>query len=271
VESPAPIDRSISAIRGGDPVLKISGLNLSFGGVHALGGVDLEVYPDELLALIGPNGAGKTSLLNCISGFYRPNSGTISFLDQKLVGLPAHQVARRGIARTFQGTHLFSGMTVLDNIMIGRYHHMRGNLLQSFFYYPWAHREEIKHREAAEDVIDLLEIESIRHQLVGELGYGVRKQVDLGRALAMEPALLLMDEPMAGMNSEEKEDLARFILDVREARHIPVVLVEHDMRVVMDLADRVVVLNFGQKIAEGTPEEIQRHPAVIKAYFGESQ
>ena len=189
--------------------------------------------------------------------------------DSDIRALPVHRIAQMGLARTFQGTHIFSGMTVVENLMVGRHIHMHSSLAQAFVYFGAAQREEIEHREKVEEIIELLEIESIRHQPVGSLGYGLRKRVDLGRALAQDPKILLMDEPMAGMNSEEKEDMARFILDVREAARIPVVLVEHDMGVVMDLADRIAVLDFGAKIAEGTPQQMQRDPAVLKAYLGE--
>jgi len=248
--------------------IRAEDVTLRFGGVTALQDIALDVGHDELVALIGPNGAGKSSLLNVLSGFYKPQSGRIRFLDDDITRRPVHEIARAGLARTFQGTHLLAHMSVLDNILVGRYGHQKTGLAAAFAYYPFAHREELAHRQVAEDIISFLEIEHVRHQPVGTLGYGMRKRVDLGRALAMEPRVLLLDEPMAGMNTEEKEDLARFILDVRESRRIPVVLVEHDMGVVMDVADRVVVLNFGRKIAEGTPEEVQRNADVISAYLG---
>jgi branched-chain amino acid transport system ATP-binding protein len=250
------------------PVYVASNITLQFGGVTALSALSIEVRPNELLAVIGPNGAGKTSLFNTLSGFYKPQAGSLNLFGQDVTGLAPHKLARLGVARTFQAAHIFSGMSVIENILVGRYCHMKANILQAFAYFPWTHREEILQREIAEDIIEFLEIEPIRHEIVGTLGYGLRKRVDLGRALAMEPKILLMDEPMAGMNLEEKEDIARFILDLREAKQLPIVLVEHDMSIVMDLADRITVLDFGQKIAEGTPGEVRHDPAVVAAYLG---
>lgn len=253
----------------GDPLLKVEDLSLTFGNVNALNNVSLNVRDDEVFAIIGPNGAGKTCLLNCLSGFYHPQKGTIHFEGRDISKVPSHKRAALGIGRTFQGIQLFLGMSTLDNIMAGRHIHMKTNFLHGSFYWFWADREENEHRRVAEEIIDFLEMEPIRDTVVGALGYGLRKLVDLGRALAMEPKILIMDEPMAGMNVEEKEDMARFILDIQEARKIPIVLVEHDMEVVMDISNRVAVLEWGFIIAEGTPDEIKGNPRVIKAYLGE--
>ncbi len=264
-----------SRLKPGETQLQVQNVHLSFGGVAALTGVTLEVKQSEIFAIIGPNGAGKTSLLNSISGLYKPQSGHIIFHDgrgsHELIGMKPHKIARLGIARSFQNIELFRHMTVLDNLLAGCHVHMKSNLLSAMIYWGPAQREQIAFREFVEDIIDLLEIESIRNKKVGTLAYGLQKRVELGRALAMKPAILLLDEPMAGMNSEEKEDMARFILDVNEEHGVTIVLIEHDMGVVMDISDRVAVLNFGQKIAEGTPDEIRKNPLVVQAYLGEEQ
>ncbi|MBM3118018.1 MAG: ABC transporter ATP-binding protein [Chloroflexi bacterium] len=249
--------------------LKVENIGLYFGQLRALDGVDVEVIGTEILAIIGPNGAGKSCLLNCINGFYRPQQGNIFFEGKNITRLAPHKIAELGISRTFQNIELYTGLTVLDNIMAARHVRMKQGALAGAIYFGPAYREEIEHRKVVEDIIDFLEMEPIRKKVVGLLPYGMRKRVELGRALALEPKLLLLDEPMAGMNIDEKEDMARFIIDTIELRRIPIVLIEHDMEVVMDIADRVVVLDFGHKIAEGSPDEIKVNPAVIKAYLGE--
>jgi branched-chain amino acid transport system ATP-binding protein len=248
--------------------IKMEHISLRFRGVEALRDVSLSVKEQEILAVIGPNGAGKTCILNSINGFYHPYSGVISYEGRDITNLRPDKIARLGIARTFQNIQLFNGLSTVDNLMAGRHIKMRQNWLQGAFYFGPAVEEEVKNRAIVEDIIDFLELEAIRTEVVGAIPYGLRKRVDLGRALAQEPKVLLMDEPMAGMNAEEKEDIARFVIDVFELKKIPVVLVEHDMGVVMDIADRIVVLNFGQLIAEGTPDEIKSNPQVIQAYLG---
>jgi branched-chain amino acid transport system ATP-binding protein len=249
--------------------LNINDLTLRFGGINALTGVNIQVSEREILAIIGPNGAGKTCILNCINGFYRPQSGSIYFQGQNITHLPAHLIAKLGIARTFQNIELYSGMTVVDNLMAARHIHYKTFWMADFLYFGWTRREEVEHRAVVEGIIDLLEMEKIRKSVVGMLSHGLRKRVELGRALALEPNILLLDEPMAGMNVQEKEDMARFILDTFELKQIPVVLVEHDMGVVMDIVDRIYVLDFGKIIEEGVPEQIKNNPDVIKAYLGE--
>jgi len=253
---------------GNGIILEVHNLMLTFGVVQALDEVSLEVREHEILAIIGPNGAGKTSLLNCVNGFYRPSEGDIRFQGKDITRLPPHHIAQLGISRTFQNIQLYTGLTALDNIMAGRHLFFRRGMAACALFFGWARREEIEHRRVVEEILDFLEIKPIRKTAVGALPYGLRKRVDLGRALALQPKLLLLDEPMAGMNREEKEDMARFILDIYEEKGTPMVLIEHDMGLVMDIADRVVVLDFGRKIAEGTPEEIRKNEKVIKAYLG---
>ncbi len=249
-------------------VLRAERLGLRFGAVVALKEMSLDVYGGEIVSVIGPNGAGKSSLLNCLSGFYRPQLGTVTFLGRDITRLPPHRRARAGLGRTFQGIQTYPSMTVRENILTGLHVHMRTGLLDGFLHWPRSAVEESRFTHRAEEIIEFLELEELRDARVGELSYGLRKRTDLGRALAIEPRILIMDEPMAGMNTEEKADLARFILDIRDARDIPVVLVEHDMEVVMDLSDRVVVMDWGTKIVEGPPAVVRTDERVIAAYLG---
>ena len=252
----------------GDVILDARHIGLRFGGVQALTDISFDVREHEVRAIIGPNGAGKSSLLNCINGVYSPQQGEIAFRGRTFGHLSSRQVAEMGIARTFQNLALFKGMSVLDNIMTGRNLKMRANLFQQALRWGAAEREEVAQREAVERIIDFLEIQAWRKTPVGRLPYGLQKRVDLGRALAMEPSVLLLDEPMAGMNVEEKQDMSRFILDVNAEYGTTVVLIEHDMSVVMDISDRVVVLDYGKKIGDGAPDEVRSNPDVISAYLG---
>ncbi len=254
----------------GDTLLKVEGVNLSFGGVKALSDVGFEIREHEILAIIGPNGAGKSSMLNVINGFYHPQEGTITYKGETRKQMKPHAAAKTGIARTFQNIALFRGMSTLDNIMTGRLLKMRRNFLWQALYWGPARNEELAHRASVEQIIDFLEIQSIRRTPVGRLPYGLQKRVELGRALAAEPDLLLLDEPMAGMNVEEKEDMCRFVLDLNDEFGTTIALIEHDMSVVMDISDRVVVLDYGRKIADGSPDQVRANQDVIDAYLGVS-
>jgi branched-chain amino acid transport system ATP-binding protein len=263
------LPRTTVDLPAGEPILEVADLVMRFGGTTAVGGVSFDVRRGELFSIIGPNGAGKTSIFNCISGVYRPQEGSISFLGDSLLGEKPDQIADRGVARMFQNIELFDNLTVLDNLMLGRHQHLTYGALSGMLYVGRAKKAELENRRIVEDIIDFLEIEAHRKFPVGMLPYGIKKRVELGRALAMEPKLLLLDEPVAGMNVEETEDMARFILDIRAELDLAMIMVEHDMGLVMDLADRILVLDFGKPISLGTPDVVQADPDVIKAYLGE--
>jgi branched-chain amino acid transport system ATP-binding protein len=254
-----------------DILLQVEGLSKRFGGVEAVAGVSFHVRRGEIYSLIGPNGAGKTTTFNMISSVVRPSGGTVHFEGRDITGTPSHRMSAIGIGRTFQNLAVFKHATVVQNLLVGRHCHMRSNVFDAAWFFGRARREELEHRRKVEEIIDFLEIEDIRDMPVGALSYGMQKRVELGRALATEPKLLLLDEMVSGMNTEETEDIARFVLDIRDELGITVLMVEHDMGIVMDISDRICVLNFGRKIGEGTPAEISANPAVIAAYLGGAQ
>jgi branched-chain amino acid transport system ATP-binding protein len=252
-----------------DTVLRCAGIERSFGGLKALKGVSLDVHRGEIFGLVGPNGSGKTTMVNVVTGFYPPNAGSITLFGEDITRLAPHAVARRGVARTFQNLALFRGMSVLDNIMLGRHVHMRPSALASLFYWVWALREELANRKIVEEIIEFMQLQDIRDEPVEVIPMGLQKRVELARALAAEPRLLILDEPMAGMNQEEKEYIARFILDAREERGVTILIIEHHMDVVTAICDRIVVLSYGEIIAEGRPHEAIADPAVVAAYLGQ--
>jgi branched-chain amino acid transport system ATP-binding protein len=250
-------------------LLQVKSVSLSFGGIEALSNVSFNVENRQIYSLIGPNGAGKSTLFNCISGLYHPNHGTLLFDEKDITKLKPYKIARLGLARTFQNIELYRGMTVLDNILLGRHFRLRSGVLAAGFYYGKAQNEEVESRELAERIIEFLEIENTRKAYVGQLPYGIQKRIEVGRALAMEPKMIILDEPMAGMNQEEAEDMARFIVDMRDVMGLTLLLIEHDMNVVMDISDQISVLNFGVKIAEGKADEVRNNVDVIAAYLGD--
>jgi len=249
-------------------------MSISFGGLTAVDKVRFNVTRGSIFSIIGPNGAGKTTIFNCISGLYKPNSGRILFKGEEITGLKPHKIAQKGIARTFQNIELFSRMTTMENLMLGRHIHMKTGIWSGATFYrrgSKAARDEIKHRERVEEIIDLLDLQYARNQFVGGLPYGTQKLIELARALALEPELLLLDEPSAGMNSEEKQDLIFWVKDIQDELGVTILLIEHDMKMVMDISDRILAINFGKPIIEGVPEEVQKHPEVLKAYLGEDE
>ena len=253
------------------PALQVLNLSMRFGGIQAIREVDFQVDEGELFAVIGPNGAGKSTIFNCINGLYKPTQGKVLFKGEDITGIKSFKIAHKGIARTFQNIALFNHMTVLDNLLLGRNPYLHAGVLGGGFFFGKALREELESRKDVEEIIDFLEIEAFRKKIVGSLPFGIQRRIELGRALSMKPKLLLLDEPVSGMNAEEREDMARFILDIKEELATTVVLIDHDMGVVMDIADRIVVLNFGTKIAEGEPKHIANNPVVIQAYLGEER